>query len=89
MTIDKTFTAYVMALVFGVSTVLLTVILGSGQALPSLGFIVQELALALAFRGAYKSLDGRDYVTPVLEFIGMVTATEPRTTPGTVIEATA
>jgi len=91
MTIDKTFTAYVLALVFGVTSLLFTVIVGSGHALPTLGFIVQELALALAFRGAYKSLDGRDYLTPILTFIGMATATadEPAMAPSTGAEVAA
>lgn len=77
MIIDKTFTAYVAFLVLGVATLLTTLIMSGPGSPPSLGFIVKDLAMALTFRAAYKSLDGRDYLPPVLEWIGMAVSTTP------------
>lgn len=77
MIIDKAFTVYVLALTLGVTSVLTIAIVGQGGTFPSLGFMVEHLALGLTFRLAYKSLDGRDLVAPIFEFIGMATSAEP------------
>ena len=88
MIIDKPFTIYVVALVLGVAMVLTTsIVYVGGYSLPPLGYMVEHLALALAFRGAYKSLDGRNYLVPVLEFIGIGEPVEAETSHGAGAEA--
>ena len=55
---DRTFTAYAIALVVGLGTVLTILVTHGTATLPPALMFVADVALALTIRASYKSFDG-------------------------------
>ncbi len=79
---DKIFAAYAVTLVAGVTSVISASVMAGLAALPSLGVFVEHLALSLAFRGAYKSFAGFDWVYVAALNVGLITAPDVAPEPG-------
>ena len=70
---DRIFAAYALILVAGVASVITASVVSGIATLPSAGVFLEHLALSFGFRGAYKSLDGFDWVHDLAEFLGLIT----------------
>lgn len=79
---DKIFAAYAVTLIAGVTSVISASVMAGLASLPSLGVFVEHLALSLAFRGAYKSFAGFDWVYTVARNVGFITAPDVAPEPG-------
>ena len=71
---DKLFSLYALTLVAGVASVITASVMAGVAALPTLGVFLEHLALSLAFRGAYKSFGGFEWIHTVGQAVGFITA---------------
>ena len=71
---DRVFMIYALALIAGVTSCITACVVAGVATLPSLGMFVEHLALSLAFRGAYKSFGGFDWIDSVGQAFGFITA---------------
>ena len=71
---DRVFMIYALALIAGVTSCITACVVAGVATLPSLGMFVEHLALSLAFRGAYKSFGGFDWIYSVGRAFGFITA---------------
>jgi hypothetical protein len=75
---DKIFAAYALILVGGCASVITASVMAGFATLPTFAVFLEHIALSLAFRAAYKSIGGFDWVI----FLGPDSYTyEPREAP--------
>ena len=70
---DKAFAIYALTLVTMLAAVITFAVTGGIATVPGVAFLVEHLALALAIRTAYKTLDGTNPVVDFLEYAGWKT----------------
>ena len=70
---DRFFMFYALTLIAGVTSCITACLVAGVASLPSLGMFVEHLALSLAFRGAYKSFGGFDWIYSVGRAFGLIT----------------
>ena len=70
---DRFFIFYALTLIAGVASCITACVMAGVASLPSLGMFVEHLALSLAFRGAYKSFGGFDWVYSAGRAFGFIT----------------
>ena len=73
---DRFFMFYALTLIAGVTSCITACVIAGVATLPSLGMFVEHLALSLAFRGAYKSFAGFDWVYSAGRAFGLITPPE-------------
>ena len=71
---DRFFAFYALTLIAGISSVITASVMAGVATLPTLGVFVEHVALSLAFRGAYKSFGGFDWVYSAGRAFGFITA---------------
>ena len=73
---DKAFAAYALVIFAGVASVLTASVLSGTAALPSALVFLEHLAMSLALRTAYKSLDGTYWINNLGHSEATLEATE-------------
>jgi len=69
---DKAFATYALSLIAAVVCLLSAVVYSQLGTPPTAAQFIEHLAIGLLFRGAYKSLDGSNFIRDTLEFTGMM-----------------
>jgi hypothetical protein len=73
---DRFFMFYALTLIAGVTSCITACVMTGIASLPSLGMFVEHLALSVAFRGAYKSFGGFDWLYSAGRSFGFITPAE-------------
>ena len=70
---DRIFTIYALTLIGGVASVITASVLSGVATLPSAGVFLEHVAMSIAFRGAYKSFGGFEWLYTVGQAFGFIT----------------
>ena len=70
---DRIFTIYALTLIAGVASVITASVLAGYATLPSVGVFLEHVAMSLAFRGAYKSFGGFEWLQTAGRAVGFIT----------------
>ncbi len=73
---DKIFASYALSLIAAVVCMLAVLVYSQVATAPTAAAFMEHLAVGLLFRGAYKSLDGSNFIRETLEFTGMIGAAQ-------------
>ena len=71
---DRVFAIYALTLASGVTSIITASVLAGFTTLLSMGVFLEHVAMSLAFRGAYKSFGGFDWIYTAGEIAGMITS---------------
>jgi len=69
---DKAFAIYALGLIAAVTCMLSALVYTHLATPPTAAQFIEHLSIGLLFRGAYKSLDGSNFIRDALEFTGMI-----------------
>jgi hypothetical protein len=78
---DRIFTIYALTLIAGVTSVITASVLAGVATLPSAGVFLEHVAMSIAFRGAYKSFGGFEWLQTAGAFFGFITLDDLRPQP--------